>query len=34
MYPFDPQAIISLQVKLEGLEDGLKRLEALHAELF
>jgi hypothetical protein len=33
-FPLDAQSIVSLQVKLEGLVDGLTRLQALQAELF
>lgn len=31
--PIDTQAIIDLQVEIESLEDGLKRLEVLRKEL-
>ena len=33
-FPLDSDAIIAAQVELEGLKDGLKRLEALKEELF
>lgn len=33
-FPLNTQTIISLQVEVEALEDGLKRLEALRKELF
>lgn len=33
-FPLDAQLIVSLQVKLEGLVDGLTRLQALQTELF
>jgi len=32
--PFDTQSVISLQLKVESLEDGLKRISALKEELF
>lgn len=33
-FPFDSTKIINLQVEVEGLEDGLKRLNKLKADLF
>lgn len=32
-YPLNPQAIIEVQLNVESLEDGLKRLENLSEEL-
>lgn len=32
-YPLNPQAIIGVQLNVESLEDGLKRLENLSNEL-
>ena len=32
--PFDSQAVINAQLQIEGLEDGLNRLNGLLAELF
>lgn len=32
-YPLNPQAIIEVQLNVESLEDGLKRLENLSDEL-
>jgi hypothetical protein len=33
-YPFNASKVIELQLEVEGLEDGLKRLEKLEKELF
>jgi hypothetical protein len=33
-YPFDSQSIIDKQIEIEGLKDGLMRLEELQIELF
>lgn len=33
-YPFKAQKVIDLQIEVEGLEDGLKRLQLLEKELF
>ena len=33
-YPLNAQVIINLQIEVEGLNDGLKRMEALQEELF
>ena len=33
-FPLDANSIVKAQVEVEGLEDGLKRLEALQKELF
>lgn len=33
-YPVNFQLIVSLQVEIEGLEDGLRRLTKLKTELF
>lgn len=33
-FPFNSTNIINLQVEVEGLEDGLKRLNALKTQLF
>jgi hypothetical protein len=33
-FPLDAQRIIDIQVQLESLQDGLKRLQALQEELF
>jgi archaellum component FlaC len=33
-YPLNTKNIVDSQLKVEGLEDGIKRLEALKAELF
>ena len=32
--PFDSQAVINAQLQIEGLEDGLRRLNGLLEELF
>ena len=32
--PFDSQSVVSAQIKVEGLEEGLSRLNALESELF
>jgi hypothetical protein len=32
--PFDSQAIINLDIQIESLEDGLKRLNTLKEDLF
>jgi hypothetical protein len=33
-FPLNPQEIINVQIKIEGLEDGLGRLIDLKEELF
>jgi predicted nucleic acid-binding Zn-ribbon protein len=33
-YDFNVQKIINLQIEVESLEDGVKRIEKLQAELF
>ena len=33
-YPLYPQDVINAQLRVEGLEDGIRRLEALQTELF
>jgi hypothetical protein len=33
-FPLKSQDIVNTEVEIEGLEDGLKRLEKLNAELF
>lgn len=33
-FPFNSNLVIQLQVEVEGLEDGMKRLEELQKELF
>ena len=32
--PFNSQSVVNAQIKVEGLKEGLTRLEALNAELF
>jgi hypothetical protein len=34
VFPLNANRIVSLQLDVEGYEDGLARIEALHAELF
>lgn len=33
-FPLAPQRIIDIEIEIEGLEDGLARLQALEEELF
>ena len=33
-FPLDAQKVINTQIKIESLEDGLKRLDQLKSELF
>lgn len=33
-FPLDAQSVVNSQIKIEGLEDGLKRLNELREELF
>ena len=33
-FPFSTQRVINLQIEVESLEDGVKRIEKLQSELF